>query len=90
MSDPNTPAERRLRNARNTADHFMVGQETVVRWRNQGYIRAYKLDGSRVMLYDLDEVERAFKVHGPTKMRDGRRRGRGRVVRVITAERVDE
>lgn len=90
MSDPNAPAARRLRNARNTAEHFMVGQETVVRWRNLGYIRAYKIDGNRVLHYDLDEVERAFKVHGPSKMRDGRKRGRGRVVRVITAERINE
>lgn len=90
MSDPNILTARRLRNARDTAEHFMVGQETVLRWRNQGYIRAYKIDGGRVLHYDLDEVERAFKVHGPSKMRDGRKRGLGRVVRVIVAERVEE
>ena len=85
MSDTDTPAPRRLHKGDETARFFQVGTETVTNWLHRGYIRAYKIEGSRALHYDLDEIERAFKVYGPAKMRDGRKRGRGRVVPVSVA-----
>ncbi|WP_336628810.1 MULTISPECIES: hypothetical protein [unclassified Microbacterium] len=91
MSDTDTPAPRRMRDGEGVAQFFQVGEETVVRWRNLGYIRAYRLDGRRALQYDLDEIERAFKTQGPRKMRDGRKRGaKGRIVRLIVAEGSDQ
>lgn len=80
MSTDN-PATRRLRDAASTAQFFQVHSATVDNWLGKGYIRAYKLNNSGPLLFDIDEIERAFKLYGPRKMRDGRRRGaKGRVV----------
>jgi hypothetical protein len=84
MSDPNTPAPRRLVTHTAAAAHVMVSPDTIVNWHHRGYIRAYRLAGIRGLHFDLDEIERGFKTFGPGKMRDGRKRGaRGRVVPVV-------
>ncbi|CAN7443282.1 hypothetical protein LJR042_002866 [Microbacterium maritypicum] len=91
MSETNTPAARRFRNAEGAASHFMVTAETLTNWHHRGYIRGYRIEGVRGIQFDLDEIERAFKVYGPSKMRDGRRRGaKGRVVAVVVAEGGDQ
>ncbi|MCK6081486.1 hypothetical protein KZX37_08295 [Microbacterium sp. EYE_5] len=87
-SDPitDTPSAPRLLDRRNTALHFQVNPATIDNWLSRGYIKAYRLDFSRSLFYDLDEIERALKLRG-SKMRDGRRRGtKGQVVRLITAK----
>lgn len=77
---------KRLRTTAETARHFMVHPATIENWHGHGYVRAFRLDGTGPILFDIDEVERAFKVHG-SKMRDGRRRGaKGRVLPVVVAE----
>lgn len=82
---------KRLHNAEYTARYFLIHPNTLENWLSRGYIRAFRLDGSGPLLYDLDEIERAFKLHGPRKMRDGRKRGaKGRVVAVVTAEASDQ
>lgn len=83
-------APARLRNATGAAAHFLVSSTTIENWLNRGYIRGYRVDGSRQVHYNLDEIERALKVHGPNKMRDGRRRGAGRVVRAVTVVAEDK
>lgn len=72
--------ERRLRKAAEAARYFQVSPTTIENWLHRAYIRAYRVEGNRSLMYDLDEIERAFKMHGPDKMRDGRRRGAGHVV----------
>jgi len=82
--DTNTPAQRRLRDGAGAARFFQVGTDTITNWLHRGYIRAYRIDGVRALQYDLDEIERAFKVYGPARMRDGRKRGaKGRVVPLV-------
>ncbi|KRB38817.1 helix-turn-helix domain-containing protein [Microbacterium sp. Root180] len=77
---------KRLRTTADTARHFMVHPATVENWLSRGFIRAFRVDGAGPILFDIDEVDRAFKVHAP-KMRDGRRRGaRGRVVAIVVPE----
>ena len=81
MSSDNTPTDRRLRDMAGTAEYAQVHPATVESWHGKGYITAYKLNNSGPIMFDLDELERAFKLFGPQKMRDGRRRGaKGRVV----------
>lgn len=91
MSDDITP--RRLLPQPRLAQTVQVGTETVTNWLHRGYIKGYRVEGTRVLHFDLDEVERAFKIYGPAKMRDGRRRGaKGRVVRavIVPAEERDQ
>jgi hypothetical protein len=85
MSSTETPAPRRLRSVGASARFFQVGIETIERWNRRGYIRAYRVEGERALRYDIDEIERALKVHGPNTMRDGRKRGAGQVVPVVVA-----
>lgn len=93
MSTDNSPTARRLRNLADTAEYAQVHPATVESWHGKGYISAYKLNNSGPILFDLDELERAFKTYGPQKMRDGRRRGaKGRVVplAVVVTEGADQ
>lgn len=79
-----------LRPVGETARHFQVSTTTIENWLHRGFIRAYRVDGQRTLLYNLDEIDRAFRVHSP-KMRDGRRRGaKGRVVAVVVPEGSDQ
>ncbi|GAA1161496.1 hypothetical protein F6W69_06045 [Microbacterium oxydans] len=90
MSEATADAKR-LHEADFTARHFLVHPNTIENWLSRGYIRAFRLNGTGPLLFDLDEIERAFKVYGPSKMRDGRKRGaKGRVVAVVVAEGGDQ
>ncbi len=76
-----TDDHRRLFETVDLAREVQVHPATVENWLGRGYIRAYRVNGTGPILFDLDEVERAFSMLGPKKMRDGRRRGaKGRVV----------
>ncbi len=76
---------RRLRSRQATAEHFRVSAATIDNWHGRGYLKAYKIDNTRTLYFDLDEIERAFIQQG-SKMRDGRRRGaKGQVVRLVTS-----
>lgn len=54
-------------------DHLQVAPKTPQNWVARGYIGIYRTDDG-TLVYDLDEVEAAIRLYGPTKMRDGRRR----------------
>lgn len=63
-----------------TARLFQVSTRTIENWHEKGFIAAYR-DGSGVLQYDSEEIERALAARPRTQMRDGRRRGpRGRIV----------
>lgn len=92
MSTDN-PTARRLRDLAGTAAYAQVHPATVESWHGKAYITAYKVNNAGPIMFDLDELERAFKLFGPHKMRDGRRRGaKGRVVplAVVVTEGADQ
>ena len=58
---------------REAPDYFQVSARTPEQWARKKYIRLYRSnDGTLVV--NVDEIERALRLHGRTKMRDGRRR----------------
>ncbi|WP_308799541.1 hypothetical protein [Agromyces silvae] len=85
-STPPRGAARRLRERARTARFFEVSESTVDNWHSRGYIVAYRR-GAGELLFDLDEIEEKLSTMPRSKMRDGRLRGKGRVVALpIVAE----
>lgn len=69
------------------AEHFKVSTRTILFWHEKGYITGYR--GPRgAVYYDIDEIEHQLRRRPRSEMRDGRRRGLGRIVAmpVVVAE----
>jgi phage terminase Nu1 subunit (DNA packaging protein) len=54
------------------AQIFQVSERTIRNWIGQGYIIGYRA-GPRLIVVDVDEIERMLAVTPVTKARDGRK-----------------
>lgn len=66
-----SPRPRRFLTLPQICDRYEVSDKTPRNWVRRGYVTLYKCAGE--LLLDVDEVDAALKLYGPTKMRDGRR-----------------
>lgn len=51
-------------------ERFQVSDKTPKNWVSKGYLQVYRADDGTLLL-NLDEIEAALRVLGPTKMRTG-------------------
>ena len=69
-------------------ERFQVSDKTPKNWVSKGYLQVYRADDGTLRL-DLDEIEVALKVYGPTKMRTGLKRY-GATVKPLPIQAVSE
>lgn len=69
-------------------ERFHVSDKTPKNWVSRGYLHVYRADDGTLLL-NLDEIETALKLYGPSKMRTGLSRYGARV-RPLPIEAVPE
>lgn len=64
------PRPRRFLTFPQVCDRYQVSAKTPQNWAKKQYITVFRSDDGTLLL-DLDEIEAALKLYGPTKMRTG-------------------